>query len=345
LAFLFYTLAVRTSGRGRIRIKLSSRSENRLVTKLSETQEKTMSLILSWLGVAFVLAFLVMMLYMLLSGRMTLQMSYHAFMSSVSSSEYYSLFILLYSVGICYIIACANGPLRVFGLALYGVAAFLLLVTGNKGEVLYAVLACIGVTRRKGSKISLKLVLGIAALVFVLIPFITASRQGGVLLGLNNMSVSFIGFLTEVGAQLRCTTRLLDQFDSGTRSFIWGYSYYNPIINIIDRFVPFVNLRLTPPASFDFKVAFSSWGFNQIAEGYANFGAVGACLYFYLVGWFLSKREKIEDMSNSQLAYYGSICAEFINVSRNKFAFFWGHIFILTVIYLACKWLCSRKRG
>jgi oligosaccharide repeat unit polymerase len=340
LSFLCYELAVEI-GRKNFRIK-----RNRvtiLSKKVDNYQENSMERTLSILGLVFLSAFLIFILFMMVTGRLSLRMSYQAFMERVSSNDIYTTLIMLYSVGICYIIACGKGAIRTVGLVIYGLIAVVLLLTGNKGEVLYAVLACVGVVRRQGKKINARMVIGAVVLVFIIIPFITTTRSSGVMNSISGITANFTGFFNEVGGQLRCTTRVLDQFDSGSRQYIWGFSYYNPIINIIDRLVPFMNLRISAPDSFDFKQAFASWGFNQVAEGYANFGTVGSCAYFFITGLFLSSREHRSDLTNAEIAYYGSLCSVLINVSRNKFAFFWGQAVILTLIFVLVKWVCTRN--
>ncbi len=343
LAFLCYSFAVNINIRNYDNKKLYNDFSIELYyeNKINNF-EKHFQMFLAWTGVFFIFMFFLFIMVMILTGKISLKMSYTTFMERVSSNDIYSYLILLYSVGICYIIACAEGNVKIIGLALYTVVAIVLLITGNRGEVFYALLACLGMVRRKGKKLNWKIIIGLLIIVFVFIPFISQNRSNGVINELSKITVSFTGFLAEIGGQLRCTTVVIDQFENGSRSYLYGYSYYNPIINIFDRMIPFVNLRISQPSSFNFKEIFASWGFNQVAEGYANLGVLGSCLYFYITGSYLAKCENNKGLHNSDLAFYGSICAVLINVSRNKFAFFWGQILIILFIYYFIKIICNR---
>ena len=102
-------------------------------------------------------------------------------------------------------------------------------------------------------------------------------------------------------------------------------------------------MRMDKPASFDFGESFLGMGFNQIAEGYANFGIFGAIIYFFTIGFFLGKNESMR-LSLVRLGFIGCICSELINVSRNKFAFFWGHVLIIYILYFAILFLVNKKK-
>lgn len=337
MAFLCYSLAVNIGTRNRTQEDIQE-APGKL--KLDEDRA---AYVLGWIGVIFIAALFAYLFVLMLSGGLRLTMSYTSFMDLINTSSIYQNLLFVYSAGICYVVACGNKTQMQIGVVLFALAAIILFMTGNRGEVLYAGLACLGVLRRKGKKINWKTIVLVAVLVFIVIPFIARTRMEGVARGFSSIGVDFTGTLVGIGGQLRCTTRILDQFASGSRHLIYGYSYYDPIINILDHIVPF-NIRLTDPASYDFTTAFQSWGFNQIAEGYANFGAIGSCAYFFITGLFLSKREGRE-MDSVHLAYYGSICATLINVSRNRFAFFWGHVLILTAVYLIVRYFCRQRKA
>ena len=311
-------------------------------SEMAEVRNRAESRVLANIGIIFIgLSFVAFAIFILL-GRVSLSMNYTQFRNAMESFSLYKYMLFLYEVGICFVVACGNTEQLRFGVILYIAVATVFFLTGNKGEVLYGLLACIAILRYKGVKIKLKYVLWLAVLVFLIIPFVTAARSEGVLESLSSIGINFTGFFVELGTQVRCTVYVLEQVFSGSRQLIWGYSYYNPIVNIFNRIIPFVDISIQAPASFDFKTAFLSMGFNQIAEGYANFGAIGSCLYFFITGAFLSKNEgKI--MSDAELGYIGAVCAILINVSRNKFAFFWGQVLIVSLLYMIVSKIIVRS--
>ena len=278
--------------------------------------------------------------FLMLIGVFSINMNYGSYRLILDSYPFLHLVIVFYSVGICSVVACGGKKQQRLGWALFGFVAFLYFATGNKGEVLYALLSVIGVLIYKGMKIDWRLIASIVVLAFVVIPFISTSRSEGVLSGKTDVTMNFTGVFIEIGTQIRCTVLLLEQFAHNARDFIWGYSYYSPILNILDYIIP--GMRMDNPASFDFKESFPGMGFNQIAEGYANFGIFGAITYFLATGLFLGKNESMR-LSLVRLGFIGCICSELINVSRNKFAFFWGHILIIYLLYIAVLFLVNKK--
>ena len=279
-------------------------------------------------------------LYLMYIGVFYIGMVYEKYRLLLDMFPFLSLIVLFYSIGICSVVACGNKNQLKIGWALFLLTAFFYFSTGNKGEVLYALLSVIGIMVYKGLKMDWRLIGAIAVLAFVVIPFITASRHSGVISGNIGMTFSPTALFVEIGTQIRCTVYMLDDFYNNTRDYIYGYSYYSPILNILDHIIP--GLRMEVPPSFDFKDSFATMGFNQIAEGYANFGAFGGVLYFLAVGFYLGRNES-KKLSPVRLGLVGSICSEFINVSRNKFAFFWGHVLIIYMLYIIIIFITNRK--
>ncbi|MGI6264933.1 MAG: O-antigen polysaccharide polymerase Wzy [Acutalibacteraceae bacterium] len=328
LAFLVYILGVII---GKALIKPAQKNR-----EINELEDRYLSKILANIGIAFIGMMFVAFAALMVMGRISLTMSYEQFRAAMEGSTLYAYLLLFYEAGICFVVACGNTTQVKIGVTLFSIVAIAFFLTGNKGEVLYGLLACIGILRYKGAKIKVKYVVALCILAFFVIPFVTATRKMGVIGSLSCLDLNFTGFFVELGTQVRCTVYVLEQMFNGSRELIWGFSYFNPIVNIVNRLIPFVDLSMAVPASFDFKTAFASMGFNQIAEGYANFGAIGSCLYFFITGLFLSKNEG-KKLSNAALGYFGAICAILINVSRNKFAFFFGQVLIISVVYFAAR--------
>ncbi|MGL5382549.1 MAG: O-antigen polysaccharide polymerase Wzy, partial [Culicoidibacterales bacterium] len=121
----------------------------------------------------------------------------------------------------------------------------------------------------------------------------------------------------------------------------YGFSYINPLVNILDAFIP-TNIRLVAPMSFNFQELYASWGFSQVAESYANFGVIGVMLYHFIIG-FLIRNMEMKQLRGSDLALWGSIVAILINVTRNRFALFFGQAFILLLIITLIRFLSSKN--
>lgn len=318
IAFLFYPVGC----------ALGKKSNSNVV---STTDDKSLQKIITIVGICFLSLSVLFFIYMLVSGLVSIGMDYSLFREVAYDNEFYRWVIMIYSIGICWAISCGNVKQQRIAWILFCFSAAIFFLTGNKGEVLYALLTVIAIMRYKGLKISVKLILALTFIAFVLIPIVTSSRHhGGVFENIGDLALNFSGFFVELGMQLRCTVMILDDYARGARDFLLGYSYYGPIVNHIP------GLHMEDPYSFDFKDAFATMGFNQIAEGYANFGTIGAISYFTITAWFLSNNES-KQLSMPKLALVGAICSEMVNISRNKFMPFFPHIAIILIVYLFVK--------
>lgn len=336
IAIMAYTIAA----------SLGTIGEESITKRLSNTKKDDSNLEAKyavWTGYFLLIIVLFYLLFQIAIGKISFSMDYSSYREKiVNASNIYHYILIIYSVGIAYIISTGDKREMKLGIVLYACSAIIFFLTGNKGEVLYATLACIGASQYRGFKIKPSLILFIFFLLFIFIPFITEARQSGVLGGLNKLGFSFTDSFAEIGMQLRLNVYILEQFVSGSRDFINGFSYFNPLVNIIDNLIPFVNLRLTPPAGFNFNEIFPGYGFNQVAESYANFGVIGILIFFFVMGFTISKIES-KKMSPLNLAYFTSIVSVLINVTRNSFAFVPGQILLLTILYVGLK-LLTKKR-
>lgn len=316
------------------RLKNNSKGHSAAQTKLAV-----------YTGYTFLTIVFLYFAFLLLSGKISLNMNYSSFRDGIiRNNGMFSYMLVLYATGISYVISTGNRKQIKIGLFIYSFSAIILLLTGNKGEVLYAILACVGVAQYRGLKIKPSLLIFLSTLLFIIIPFITSVRQKGVLNSLGEIGFSFTDSFVEMGFQLRVSVYVLEQFSQGIREFIYGFSYYNPIINIIDRFIPFIPLKLNAPISFDFKTssAFAGQGFSQVAESYANFGLFGTIFCFLIIGFVVSKIES-KSLSPLQLAYFTSIVVILINVTRNSFAFVPGQILLMTVLFFFLTSLIKKR--
>lgn len=336
IAIMTYTIAS----------SLGTIGEESIAKRLRNIQKGNISLeekYAVWIGYVLLIIVLFYLLFQIATGKISFSMGYSSFRENiVDASSIYHYILIIYSIGIAYIIAAGNDREIKLGIFLYSCSAIIFFLTGNKGEVLYATLACIGASQYRGFKIKPSLILFIVFILFIFIPFVTEARENGVLGSLHKVGFSLTDAFTEIGMQLRLNVYILEQVAFGSREFIDGFSYFNPLVNIIDRLIPFVDLRLTPPADFNFNEIFPGYGFNQVAESYANFGLIGVLMFFFIMGFTISKIES-RKMSLLTLAYFTSVVSIFINVTRNSFAFVPGQILILTILYVGVKLFTKRK--
>lgn len=296
------------------------------------------------IGYAFLIIVFLFYCFYLAIGAFTVGGSYSEFRDNViSTSNIYAYILMLYSMGIVFVIAAGDKKQIKIGIILYCLSAFILLMTGNKGEVFYSVLACIGVAKYRDFKVDKKLILLMCAIVFVIIPFVTANRETGISNSINNVSLNFTDAFTEMGMQIRVSVYVLDEMVGGIRNLMLGYSYYAPVINIISKIVPFIGLRLVTPSDYNFLTKYAGMGFSQVAESYCNFGIVGIIIFFFVIGKMMAKKERSE-LNRYQLAFWGCITSILINATRNRFAFVLGQALIIYIVITVIE-LYDRHRG
>lgn len=292
---------------------------------------------------SFLLILVMLYLFMfMLTGKIHIGMSYHSFLRSGIVNGLYPWVLLMYSVGICFIGAVGNKKQIQIGLFLFLIPAAIFFSTGNRGEVLYSLLAFLGIIYYRDQKIKLKYILSVFFLLFLIIPFIRLARNTGTVSGFDLLSLNYADAFAEMGHQLRLTVLILEEFSYGSRELLMGYSYSNPLINILDRIIP-LDISLVPPLDFNFSENFPGLGFSQIAESLANFGVVGVIGFYFILGFVIRKAES-KNLEGLSLALWGAILAVLINATRNRFAFVPGFILIIIFFVIFIKFIANKKR-
>ena len=339
LAFESFTIAWLVGQTRRPPSEPNEIAENRYV----EEREKSACYTV---GMVMLVGTLFYFIYLFLIGRISFPMTYMDYRSSVvEGNPLYAWLMVFYPTGLLFVVAVSKGEKRAWGIALFTITAIILLATGNKGEVFYAVLAALGVLGYQKKKLSTSLVLLIFAIMFIIIPVVTTTRSSGVTEGFSLQFASITDPFLEIGMQIRCLVFSLDHVDVGEYSFMYGYSYLRPICRVLGyiiipfRYLPEIPIDLTSSKSF-----FSGFGFTQVAEGYLNFGIVGAMLVFAIIGFWLGRLE-FKKMSPAKLCVVGSDLTILINASRNVFVFVPGQVAAVLIIYFAVKWVSKPTAG
>ena len=278
-------------------------------------------------GILSLLVVLIYFGYHITTGGMSVFASYRAFMqSSAYNSSIYPYVLILFYVGTIYLSAAGEIREHRIGWGLWILLAIVFAFNGNKGEFLYASLAALGMKGVEGYKIKGKIMLLIAGIVFLLIPFITSMRGVGIVGNKWSFSFNFLDAFNEMGMQIRLSVYCLEGLADGSIPMLWGRSYIQPIINI---FTPFMKHTI---ATGELRKMYPGFGFNQVIESYLNFKLIGVLAFFGIVGYFLGKHESIVN-NKPKLAYIGTITCILINATRNYFDFVPGQIIIVSAIY------------
>lgn len=284
------------------------------------------------------LAVLMYFIYNILTGGMSLFSTYEQFRNSrVSSTSVYSYALIVFYVGTIYLASAGTVRECWFGWLVWLLQVMVFALNGNKGEFMYSLLAVIGMKGLQGRKITVKMLLGVGAMLFIVIPSITSLRKIGIAQNIDQITFNPVEAFTEMGMQLRVSVRALELMEDGSTSFLLGKSYWQPLINMITPFLSHSQ------ATAHIRNILGGIGFSQVAESYLNFGIAGIAAFYGIAGYGLSKAEaKAHD--RYAIAYVGTITCILINATRNYFAFVPGQVVLVTLIYFLVKRIMI-KRG
>ena len=291
------------------------------------------------------LLLLIMSLFSLIcciaTGLFKLSGNYFDFRNFIDANEtFWSLIVMFTNIGIVFCFASGNRKNKNIFYIIFGFIALIILGTGNKGEILYPLLAVFGININKNGKIDKKIIITGLIILLVIIPSITLLRYDGVLKSNSTLFLSLAGAFIEMGAQLRLSVFILDGIGTGSMGFIGGYSYISPFINIIDNIIPFIS-GLSMPQTYASWENFYKYGFSQVAESYANFGIYGVIIFHLLLGRLVS----FFDLTNDprKLCLYGAWVTLFIIMTRNRFSSVPGQMLLVYLIWKVAVLLASLR--
>ena len=285
---------------------------------------------------------LTILIMCLFAGLFSLTGDYIKFRKFSESYEFlWSIIVLLISIGAIFGFSSENRRGKRLFYLLFSIISLIVLATGNKGEIMYPLLAMFGIGINKTGKIDKKYVLGGLIVLLVIIPSITALRYDGVLSNVSQVIFSFGAAFVEMGAQLRLTVFVLDTVGSSKHEFLHGYSYYNPFLTMSDSFIPFISKTPTPDtyASFD---KFYKFGFSQVAESFANFGLMGVIIFHSFLGYVTSKWDQ-QKTDFVKLGLFGVWLSILINMTRNRFSFVPGQFLLVYLVWIFLVFLQLRR--
>lgn len=330
------TAAILYSILGQIAFILSSEFffNGKLNPKNNNTKKSlNRSIWLPRIGLIFLYSVTLYFIFNILTGAISLTSSYSNFIEWRLESVFFTYAIYLLATGFIFVISSGTISQIKHGLIVYLVISVILLLTGNKGEVLYAILTGVGVYYSRGKKIPKRLYIIGVLVFFVILPFVTETRSGSILNSLDQLKVDITGPFIEIGWQMRTVERVISWIKNG-ENYLFGVSYIAPIQRIISSFtlglIPRIPISDVPWA---FGERLPGWGFSQVAESYYNFSIFGPILFYSIQGAFTKIAEN-ESRNVYKKAFYSSIAVILMILNRNRFTFVPGQILMSLIIVL-----------
>ncbi|MBO4339105.1 MAG: O-antigen polysaccharide polymerase Wzy [Clostridia bacterium] len=284
---------------------------------------------------------LLVFIFGILRGDISIFGSYSDYMSSeLYSNSFYVYLLLFYGIGTVFLFTINDKKIRNILFIIWFLIAAILFLTGNKGEVLYAAFTCYGFIAIEKKKANRKLIVLGLIMLFLIIPLITNSRPDGVVANLNNIKFSFTDAFVEMGMQIRMSVFMINDVKTGVRHLLLGKSYYNPVLMLINHFIPlFGHLEI---ATRDIYDIYKGYGSSQVAESYLNFGLYGVVGFFGILGFILRHFEQKIDTTFG-LALFGCVVFVFMNATRNHFYFVPVQLVIVFSLFLVLYIIPKRK--
>ncbi len=296
-------------------------------------------------GEMLVIGFFIFLTYLFVTGKLPLFGTYQDYFSSLENVTFYQTGIFVYALGITLIFSNVSAQTYKLPLFIILLPGLMLLITGNRGELFYPLLAGLGVVITRGIKINKKLVLIIITILFLVIPLISATRNLKTIESFDSVNISITDPFITMGYTLRPLVLTTEWIESG-EDFGYGASYFVPIQRGISNFIPYMNKISYEGKPYSFRDRLPTMGYSVVAEAYYNFGILGNFLFMALISLFLSF---LGDFSNSfvRLSIVTGITAILINNIRNAFSYVPGQItlfiILLLLLFLIEKVIFKRK--
>ena len=291
-----------------------------------------------WGGIIFCAAALILLIISIMSGRFSLSGNYVTFRNAYSDvfASTWAQCIMFSTLAISFCVPFYNTQQFKLFVLLFSMIAIIVLGTGNKGEILFPLAAAMGcIYNVREGRIPKRIVVLAVLILIVLIPTITTFRYSGFALN-QGLTFNIASAFLEIGSQARCTVFILEEFSSGIRqNYLNGYSYYSPIINIINRVFPFIS-RLPIPSDYYGYTFGTNIGYSQVAESYQNFGLFGVIIFHLCFGLFLSHLDYSSD-NIQRMTLHTSWTAIFVMMCRNHFS-----SVLPTMLYYFIYWIIVR---
>lgn len=277
------------------------------------------------------------------NGELQIAGTYSDFRDSILNLKGYPWVLFLLATGLSFISASGDKKAIKQGFILFLIPSFLLVIGGNRGEVLYPLAGAVGILFLRKFKVNFKILVLSVLVFFILIPSVFQLRQQNIgdINIKENLTINITDPFVEIGHALRPLIHTTNWIENG-ESFGHGASYLLPIQRMIG-IIPFLEKpQLDSSNKHYLKERLPTQGYSVLAEAYYNFGKIGILMIPALISLVLFI---LGDKLNNywSLAIAGAISAVLVNNVRNTFIFVPGQI-LMIVILLLITWLIYNYR-
>lgn len=290
------------------------------------------------LGFAVILVVLFLVVFMRL-GALGSYWDYHlALVLYPSFMTFVSWFYFL--IAVCFVFAISSFKSRAgkASILILAVWALFALRLGLRGEVLFPLVAGIGVLARNGMVVRLKYLVVVLVIILLASGIIRQERGAGEYSDV--VLASPFNTVAELGCTLRPVVEGVKWIESGDE-YLYGGSYWAPIERAVARVLPGFE---SVPAREDKRLLnvviqerVGPVGFSPIAEAYLNFGTLGVVGAMFILGLIINILDR-RPASFGGTLYIGVAMVPLLISVRNSFTFVPAQI----VLAMLLVWLVLR---
>lgn len=268
----------------------------------------------------------------IITGNLVLS-TYGEFRDGMEELSFYAWMLFGLATGLSFTTASGNRKMIVLAFLIYSVPSIILMLSGNRGEVLFPIAGALSVLFLRGFRVNYKYIIIGALCFFIVLPSIFQLRHvdPSNLNITENVEIRATDPFVEIGHALRPYIVTIGWIDKG-EEYAYGGTYYLPVQRMIGN-LPLLEKEPLEGNRLFVQQRTPRLGYSVIAEAYFNFGKLGVIFIPMLIAAFFVF---LGDRANNywKLAFTGAFLATMINNVRNSFIFVPGQTTVILALIL-----------
>ncbi len=238
--------------------------------------------------------------------------------------------------GSIFAIATSKKKNIIFLLIIFSIPSIILIMSGNRNDVLYPLIIGLGVYIYRFGKIPVVLLSVLSFFVIIISPIISSTRTSGVDLNTeSNFKELIASSLNEFGSQLTPISHMIEWIKYG-EEYAYGLTYF--FGSIVGTFgIIFSDLNdWFATTRYDISERLPALGFSMSGEVYYNFSIIGVLFIYSIMGFYMLRKES-KNLNADQLVKYSFVCFSLLFLVRNTFSTYITVVILFYLLYFVEK--------
>ena len=256
-------------------------------------------------------------------------------LNATENGSLYNHVVIWTSLSMAFLVSTGTKNGIKIGMSVYVIICLLHFSMGNRGEVMYSAVVCFALYSIRYRTIKLRHIIISIALAVFLMPLIRIMRNLEMHMYTFNSVSSLLDVLAEEGIEISPFTYIV-QYTKYGNGHVWGMTYLNDFADFFCR-----RLTLENPFAIEQNIIkaimpYDGMGFSMIAETYYNFGVIGSCIIYFILGRFMIKYDmQFADrtIDEKKKVMVSLAMVELINLTRNDASTLPLYLFYVLVFY------------